>query len=260
MVKRLLLDIETAPKIAYVWKFWQENVSAKQVLEHGHLMSFAAKWYDENDIMYMENRKEDDEAIIKVLIELLDQADIVIAHNAKGFDVPQIKGRALVHGLKPPSPFRVVDTYRIAKKQFNFPSNSLEYLCNVLNLSVKKGGHKKFPGFSLWLECLRGNDEAWAELKEYNIIDVQALEGLYDALLPWDSTHPQVHGVEPVGPLPASLEVYCNKCGSNHTQWRGYVHTNTGKYHKYQCNSCGGWGRTRYTLNNKDESLLVNIT
>lgn len=259
MTKILLVDIETAPKIAYVWRFWQENVSPKQVLDHGHLMSFAAKWLGSSDIMYAENRKEDDKVIIKTLVELLDQADVVVAHNAKGFDVPQINSRALVHKLYPPSPFKVVDTYRVAKKRFGFPSNSLEYLCDVLDLPIKKDGHKKFPGFKLWLECLRQNDEAWEEMKHYNMIDVEALEGLYKALLPWIDTHPHVGLLEAVGGLPEALEPMCPKCGSLDSQWRGYAHTNTGVYHRYQCNSCGGWGRTRYMLNNKNESVLANL-
>ena len=147
----LLLDIETAPKVALVWRFFNENISAKQVKEHGHIMSFAAKWLEKEEVFYEENRTSNDKRIIEQLIYYLDESDIVVAHNGGRFDVPQIRGRALVHGLTPPSPSKIIDTYKVAKKEFNFPSNSLEYLCDVLNCSVKKGGHKEFPGFQLWL-------------------------------------------------------------------------------------------------------------
>lgn len=253
--KVLLIDIETAPKVAYVWRFWQENVSAKQVLEHGHLMSFAAKWLhdDPEKTIYFENRKENDKDIIEKLVYLLDQADIAVAHNGERFDIPQIRARALVHGIKPFSPVKIVDTYRVAKKEFNFPSNSLEYLCNVLDLPVKKGGHKKFPGFELWLECLRNNDEAWEELKEYNVLDVIALEHLYLDMLPWMVNHPNVAIYEEAdNPL-------CPKCGGNHIQWRGYTYSNVAKNHRFQCMDCGGWGRSRYTLLKKNENLLGNL-
>ena len=253
--KVLILDLETAPKIAYVWKFWQENISPKQVLEHGHIMSFAAKWLHEDPekTVYFENRKENDKDIIEKLVYYLDQADIVVAHNGGRFDVPQVRARALVHGIKPFSPVKVVDTYRVAKTQFNFPSNSLEYLCNVLDLPVKKGQHKKFAGFTLWWECLKGNDEAWLELKEYNILDVIALEHLYLQMLPWMVNHPNVAVYEEVE------NPTCPKCGGNHIQWRGYTYSNVAKYHRYQCNDCGGWGRSRYTLLKKNDNLLGNL-
>ena len=52
MVKILLVDIESAPALVYVWKFFQENVSPKQVVEHPFIMSIAAKWLDSDDIFY----------------------------------------------------------------------------------------------------------------------------------------------------------------------------------------------------------------
>lgn len=253
MSKILIVDIETAPKIAYVWRFWKENISPKQVKQHGHIMSFAAKWLGADDITYVENRKEDDRKIVSRLCELLDQADMVIAHNGEGFDFPQIRARAVVHGIKPPSPFKAIDTYKIAKREFGFPSNSLEYLTNVLNCKTKKGKHSKFPGFELWLECLRGNDEAWAELREYNIVDVMSLEELYLKLRPWDTRHPNlaVYSEE-------VDKVLCPKCGGSHIQYRGYAYTSVGKFHRIQCQDCGGWSRTRYSLLPKNENLVVN--
>lgn len=253
MTKVLIIDIETAPKVAYVWRFWKENISPKQVKQHGHIMSFAAKWLDGGEIFYEENRKENDLPIVSRLCELLDQADFAVAHNGEGFDFPQIRARAVVHGIKPPSPFKAIDTYKIAKKEFGFPSNSLEYLTGVLGCKTKKGGHGKFPGFTLWLECLKGNDEAWAELKEYNILDVIALEELYLKLRPWATNHPNlaVYAEEPQKPV-------CPKCGGNHLQYRGYAYTSTGKYHRMQCQDCGGWSRSRYSLLPKNENLVVN--
>jgi DNA polymerase elongation subunit (family B) len=254
MAKILILDIETAPKVALVWRFFKENISPKQVLQHGHIMSFAAKWLGDKEVEYEENRKENDKAIIERLIYFLDSADFVIAHNGDRFDIPQIRARALVHGLKPPSPVKVVDTYKVAKREFSFPSNSLEYLCTVLDCDTKKGGHKKFPGFELWLECLRNNEEAWKELKEYNIKDVVALEEVYLKMRPWITTHPSVVVYEET----EDEAVTCPKCDSPNIQWRGYAYTQAGQFHRYVCNDCGGWARSRYQINKKNEALLTN--
>ena len=254
MVKILVLDIETAPKLAYVWRFFKENVSAKQVKEHGHIMSFAAKWLDKGEIFYEENRKDNDRRIVEKLCNFLDEADVVIAHNGERFDLKQIRSRAVVHGLKPPSPVKIIDTLKIAKNEFAFPSNSLEYLTGVMGCKTKKDGHKQFPGFELWLECLRGNDAAWKEMRDYNIVDVLALEELYYKLRPYDTKHPNLA-------IYADNEedVLCPKCGSKHIQWRGYAYTNVGRYHRYQCNDCGGWGRGRFTTLPKNENLITNL-
>lgn len=240
--KVLIVDLETAPKIAYVWRFWKENISPKQVKQHGHIMSFSAKWLGGDEIFYEENRKENDRRIVSKLCELLSEADFAVAHNGQEFDFKQIRARALVHGLKPPAPFKVIDTYKIAKREFGFPSNSLEYLTGVLNCSVKKDGHAKFPGFLLWLECLKGNDEAWAEMKDYNIKDVLALEDLYLKLRPWSTDHPNVAAYVENQDRPR-----CPKCGSDHLHSRGYAFTTTGKYQRFQCQGCGGYSRTRFT-------------
>lgn len=247
MASILILDIETAPKVAYVWRFFKENVGAKQVLQHGHIMSFAAKWLGQDEIIYQENRKEDDTRIVKALVNLFDDADIVVAHNGDRFDFPQVMSRALVHGIRPPSPYKIVDTLKVAKKEFAFPSNSLEYLAKVLGCTEKES-HKNFPGFELWLECLRGNEAAWQEMKLYNIQDVETLEEIYLKMLPWMRQHPNV------GVFTENEEPQCPKCGGTYLQWRGYSYTNVGKYHRFQCQSCGGWGRTRFTLKEREQS------
>jgi predicted RNA-binding Zn-ribbon protein involved in translation (DUF1610 family) len=253
MPKILVLDVETMPKVALVWRFFKENISPDQVLKHGHIASFAGKWLDSTAIMYEDNRKEDDTKIIKSLFKLLDEADIVVAHNGARFDLPQIRGRGLVQGLLPPSPVKIIDTYKIAKREFGFESNSLKYLSEVLKCKVKKGGHKKFPGFELWLECLRNNEAAWQEMKEYNIDDILTLEEVYLKMRPWDTSHPNitVYNEE-------QTEVACPKCGSFHVHRRGYAYTNVGKFSRFVCLDCGGWGRSRYTENKKNENIIIN--
>lgn len=241
MVKILILDIETTPNLAYVWRFFKENVGAKQVLEHTEIMSFAYKWLGEKEVYYWDTQYAKERDILVHLMEALDAADIVVAHNGNKFDLPTIQGRALVAGLKPPSPYKTVDTLLAARYEFNFPANSLEYLSIVLGVE-KKGAHEKFPGFELWAQCLQGNPEAWEELRIYNIQDIDTLEQVYLKMRPWMRRHPNI-GVhlEEERPL-------CPKCGSHHIQLRGFTYTNTGKYQRFQCNDCGGWARTRYTI------------
>lgn len=254
MAKILYVDIEMAPKLVYVWRFFKENIGAKQVVDHGHIMSFTAVWNDNGYCTYAENRQDDDAAITTDLIKLLDEADIVIGHNVDRFDCNTINGRALVLGVAPPSPYKIVDTYQVAKKHFKFESNSLEYLTMILNCENKKLNHAKFPGFLLWSECLKGNPEAWEEMKLYNIKDVFAVRDVYKKMRPWIPNHPNI-GVFHEGDKPV-----CPKCGSYHIQRRGYCHTQVSKFQRFVCMDCGGWSRTRFNEYNKDKrkQLLAN--
>jgi len=254
MTKILLLDIETAPNIAYVWGAWKQNIGQNQWKEKGHIMSFASKWLGDNTITYVENRKSNDKALVKALYKLLDEADIVVAHNGQKFDLPVIIGRGVVHGYTPPSPYFVVDTLLTARKEMRLVSNSLANLCEELGLPLKKD-HKKFPGFELWLECLRGNDEAWLEMKEYNIADVISLEALYLRLRPYMRNHPNVFRND------EGEEVACPKCGSTNIQWRGYYYSRAGLcYKRFVCKDCGGWGRVRYSERDLNNAVGRNAT
>lgn len=206
--KVLIIDIETSPTKAYVWKMWKENVGANQVIDGSYIMCFCAKWLGDDEITYAETRDEDDSTITKLMIKLLDEADIVIAHNADRFDIPRINASAIKHGIHPPSPYKVVDTLRVAKKHFKFERNTLAYLAEFLGCSAKLS-HQKFAGFELWRECLANNNEAWEEMMTYNIQDVHTLEEVYIKLRPWMKEHPSMAVKE------ESDNPLCSKCGSS---------------------------------------------
>lgn len=248
MSRILILDIETAPNIAYVWGAWKQNVGQKQWLDKSHIMSFAAKWLGKDEIIYEENRKANDKVLVKSLFKLLDAADIVVAHNGRRFDLPIILGRGVTHGFRPPSPYFIVDTLLVARKEFRFVANSLVNIAEELGVSPKQD-HKGFPGFELWLECLRGNEEAWEEMRTYNIQDVVTLEEVYLRMLPYMRNHPNVAQRQKDG-----VNIACPKCGSHHIQYRGWYFTKMGlAYRRFQCQDCGGWGRERF----KDKDILV---
>lgn len=239
MTKTLIIDIETAPNIAYVWGAWKQNIGQNQWVNKSHIMSFAAKWLDEDKIIYKENRKSNDKPLVEEIYKLLDKADIVVAHNGKKFDLPTIIGRGVIHGLKPPSPYFIVDTLLVAREELRLVSNTLANLCEELGLP-KKDGHKKYPGFELWLGCLRGEEEAWQEMKHYNIQDILSLEALYLRLRPYMRRHPNTSRSFGEGVCE------CPKCQSTSLQSRGHYYTKAGlAYQRYVCNDCGSWSRDR---------------
>lgn len=89
---------------------------------------------------------------------------------------------------------------------------------------------------TLWLECLKGNEDAWEEMKRYNIDDVLTTEEMYLVMRPWMQTHPNIAA--------ANGRCACPKCSSVDIQFRGYVTSRVGvAYRRFRCNDCGGWGR-----------------
>lgn len=265
--KVLLFDVETAPILAYVWGIWDQTVGLNQIKSDWHLLSWSAKWLKDkngnvygphNDIMYMDQRSaaniEDDKRILKGIWKLLDEADVVITQNGKSFDVKKLNARFVMNGMKPPSSFKHIDTRQIAKKHFGFTSNKLEYMTDKLNKKYKKQKHKRFSGFELWVECIAGNNEAWEEMKTYNIYDVLSLEELYNTLIPWDNTIN-------FNLYRDSAELICI-CGSTRIVQNGHSYTSVGKFKRYKCGDCGaevGRDRTNLLSKQKRKSIKVRI-
>ena len=50
-LKILLLDIETAPMKAYVWKRWKENISLDQTISEWFMLCWSAKWLYSEEAM-----------------------------------------------------------------------------------------------------------------------------------------------------------------------------------------------------------------
>lgn len=252
--KVLFLDIETAPKVAYVWEFFKQNVSPSQVVSHGHLLCAAWKWLGDEEVSFERTNLfniEDDRKLVLCLRNLLDECHLVVAHNARKFDLPMINARCLVYGIAPPSPYKVVDTLAVAKKNFRFPSNKLEYLATVLGCGEKLL-HNNYPGFSLWKECMDGNLFAWSDMRRYNMNDVTVLEALYNKMRGWVDVHPNIPATT------GDKGLACPKCGSHHIQKRGFTTTLLGSYQRYVCNDCRGWSRSRKKEPASTSVLLTN--
>jgi hypothetical protein len=233
--KILLLDIETCPVVAHVWSLWNNDVALNQVQQDWSILSWSAKWLHEPaaKIMYADQRNakniSDDKKLLKQIHELMDEADIILGQNSKRFDTKKLNARFIMNGYPPPSKYQQIDTMVMAKKHFAFTSNKLEYLSNNLGVKHKKLKTKKFPGHMLWVECMKGNKEAFKEMEAYNKQDVLALEDVYKKLAPWDNmVNLNVYGDE----------MTCS-CGSKQFQKRGYQYTKTGKYQNYRCSHCG---------------------
>jgi hypothetical protein len=248
--KILVVDLETAPVLGYVWQLFDQNIALNQIKSDWYILSYAAKWLGEDEIFYQDQRKakniEDDSEMLKGLWKLLNEADFILTQNGKKFDEKKFNARFILNGFKPTSSFRHIDTLQIAKARFGFTSNKLEYMTSKLCTKYKKLDHAKFSGFKLWAECLKGNIEAFDEMKLYNSYDILSLEELYLKLRPWDKLTPNMNV------FTDTEETFCS-CGSIEFSKNGFAYTNNGKFQRYTCKKCGAEHKDKTNLLSKEK-------
>lgn len=249
--KILILDIETSLMELYGFGIRDQYISADQIKKDWTVLSWAAKWLDDKRTFQNSSNKNTEEVIIRRLVDLMDQADIIVGHNSKKFDVKRINAKCAEYDIKPPSSFQQVDTYTQSKRYFNFSSHTLEYLLEKLNSPIKKLKHKKFPGKSLWIECDKGNKEAFKEMAVYNIYDVLGTEWLYNKIAPWGTgiNFNVYYGDE---------DAQCT-CGSVEFRKNGYTYSSTGKFQRFECKKCGAELKSRQNLNKSNKNMLTTI-
>lgn len=225
----MLLDIETAPNLAYVWGLWEQNVATNQIADVSYVLCWAAKWYGQDEVMFDSVHKSGSKKMLKRIHNMLNQADVVVHYNGMKFDIPTLNKEFLVHGMTPPSPYRQIGLLRVSRGTFKFHSHKLDYVSQQLGL----GSKTKHAGFQLWVDCMANNREAWRSMEKYNKQDVVLLEKVYDKFKPWIRNHPNQVLHDP--------NASCTRCGSNNYQARGFARTKAVTYHRYQCCDCGGW-------------------
>jgi len=239
--KILLFDIETAPILLYAWKLGDEVWHPKFIRRNWFVLCWSAKWLGKRKMHHSslpefrgykelpgKTKKHIDKKVMKGLWDLLDECDIAIAHNLKAFDRKKANTRFTINKMPPPSPYQMVDTLSVARSQFKFTSNKLEYLAKKLGVTQKMDS----GGFELWLGCEDGDKRSWNKMQRYCNQDVRALESVYLKLRPYISNHPNITVI-------VNYKA-CPKCGHTRRTRDGVRYTNTGVYQKFRCLGCGG--------------------
>ena len=240
--KILLFDIETAPIIVYNWALFQETMHPKFIRRNWFVLCWSAKWLGEKGIHHSslpdfrgykelpsKTQKNIDKGLMKELWKLLDECDVAVAHNLKNFDRKKANTRFIINGMKPPSPYHMIDTLTTARAEFKFTSNKLEYLSKKLGVTEKMNLPE---GFELWLGCEEGDELCWDKMVRYCDQDVRALEDVYLKQRPYMRNHPNLNII--------TEDQSCPKCNSMDKIKNGFRYTNGGIYQKYMCKGCGG--------------------
>jgi len=233
----LTLDIERFKGRAEI-EFWDlsdykhRRIHASDVTQWPRTICAAWRWYGNRRVNFAAEWGEGGrEAMLQTLWDAYHQADIVVGHNIVGFDTKKLRSEWLLMGLGPPSPWRSVDTLKVARAVFGLESNTLDSITKRLGL---QGKTDRFD-----VECARlaveGNLRAQRRLRRYNVGDVIASENLYDAVRPWIPNHPHIG-------LWSGDGSSCGNCGGQ-LKASGWCRTAVTAYAQYLCTSCGAWFR-----------------
>jgi len=236
--KILLFDIETALMEVYVWGLYKQRIPHTNIIKDKDgsekswfVLSWAAKWlFDDNvqsDIVTpSESKSRNDKRILKSIWKLLDEAEIVIGHNLDRFDIRKLNARFIDNDINPPSPFRSIDTLKVARKEFAFVSYKQDFLTKHFELE-----NKLKTEFQLWVDCMQGDQARLDEMAKYNRHDVMGLEQVYLKLRPYIKNHPNL------GVL-VDMDV-CPTCGCEYLDETDSVYfTTANKFPVYRCQGC----------------------
>lgn len=224
--KILLLDIETKPALAFVWRTWKETISPDQVVSPGGILCVGAKWLGSKQKMFVSEWFDGHQTMIEAVHSWLSEADAVVTYNGDNFDLAKLNGEFLLCGLVPPPPPTSIDVIKTVRK-LGFLMNRLAFVGPYLNL----GDKLKHEGFSLWVKVIAGDVKAQNRMEKYCLQDVKLLERLYNRIRPFIKNHPHT----------GTDKHECGACGSSKVQRRGHRRTKYFLIQRIQCQDCGAW-------------------
>lgn len=232
MIKARILfyDVEVSRDVVEGYKNGRD-FNVVKVNRHQELMCFAYKWLGDKKIHYVSrNDFTSYNEFVGVLWDLLDEADIVVAHNANQFDNKMANRFFIKAGLGPVSPYKSVDTLTVARSNFRFYSNRLNDLCEYLEI----GSKEKITYADIETDFLNNPSRKVENLmKKYNLQDVNLLEKLYFRLLPFIRNHPNLGDI-------TQTDGICPKCASPNITPYGSAPRRNGRVIAYRCVDCGG--------------------
>jgi hypothetical protein len=178
--KILIYDIETSPNLGWFWKAgYKQNIGVNQILEERKVICVSYKWLGEDQVYNLTwDKNKDDKFLLEQFISVLNEANLIVAHNGDNFDLKWLRTRALVHKIKMLPNYKQFDTLKIARNKLYLNSNRLDYISKLLGFEGKINISPE-----VWSKVILLNDkDALNEMLDYCDEDVRQLEKVYNEL------------------------------------------------------------------------------
>lgn len=187
--KVLIYDLETSPNIGWFWRAgYKQNIQPNQIVKERAIICVSYKWQGEDEVYNLTwDKNQCDKFLIEQFVEVLNEADLIVAHNGDNFDLKWLKTRALFHRIPMLPNYKQFDTLKLAKAKLYLNSNRLDYISKFLGF---EGKIQTTP--DLWNKVVMLNDRnAMKDMLDYCDEDVRQLENVYNELQYLDN--PRVH-------------------------------------------------------------------
>ncbi len=182
--RTLIYDIETSYNIVSSWRVgYKINLPHYSILKERAIICVSYKWLGEDEVYTLSwDNNQCDKFLLEQFIEVMNEADVLVAHYGDKFDLKWIKTRALKHGLQMLPNYVTVDTKWLASKHFYLNSNKLDYIAKFLGFEGKINTEPE-----LWDKIILHKDpKAMDDMITYCEEDVRQLEKVYNKLITWD--------------------------------------------------------------------------
>lgn len=241
--KRLFFDIETSFNIGIFWRSgYGLNINPEDIIKERAIICVSWKWEGKDKVHSLHwDEEQSDKELLRSFLKVLNKADEIIAHNGDRFDLKWLRTRCLLNDLPMFPTYQTIDTLKLAKAQFNFNSNKLDYIAQVLGLGAKT----KHEGLDMWKKIVLNKDpQALQDMITYCENDVVILEKVYQKLRPYSK--PKLN----YAVLRGGDKYECPNCGGIDVRVNKTYTTAQGTIkHHMRCKNplC----KTSYNINNK---------
>ena len=257
-------DLEASLMSALTFGIWDTSIPASRITKHSHILSNSYAFNDGEvqgiRLTPEQVRDGDDLDVVIDTIRAIEKADLMVTFNGNRYDKKLLNTRALFHNLPPVRYPAHCDLMQLAKRQFKFPSNSME------NISVYLGQDGKLAtsGSRLWERCFNWEDyeecdKALEQMLTYGKRDIIPTRELYKRFMGWSKNSPniglitkEINGVN----TKDNHDLLCPHCSSKDVDKIGSkAYTSVSSFNIYRCGNSGCRGLSR---DNAAGTKLVN--
>ena len=254
--KILFWDLESSLMEGYFFGIWQQNIPLTRVKKQSHLLTASWAFNDEAvqgvRLTPEQVKVSDDLDVVVKMVQVINDADLIVTFNGKKFDVKLLNTRALFWGLPPIKPVKHIDLMEQSKRLFKFPSNSMQ------NISMYLGEDGKIAtsGTRLWERCAEWENyqtcsNALEEMLTYNGQDIEVTRDLYYCFQGWMKNVPNLGTI--TNEVSGNHTVRCSHCGSDNVSHRNdKTYTAVSAFDLYRCGEENCRGVSRITKSGKN--------